>query len=113
MVLGISNTFETYCKFHSQNCYYVVIWDTPQIAEKAPLAKKYEKLLNKNKKKVLYCGAKPSGEVGNITYISSVPMEMISDLMSRCDVLAAPRRSGTNTPMKVYTYMASNKPIVE
>ncbi|MBN1917523.1 MAG: glycosyltransferase family 4 protein [Verrucomicrobia bacterium] len=28
------------------------------------------------------------------------------------DVLVSPRRTGTNTPMKIYTYMASQRPIV-
>lgn len=139
LILGISDNFEPYCKSHSHNCNYVVIWDAPQISERVSLAKKYESLLNTNKKKVLYfgngepyqgieliersagdmkslqfiiAGARPDSKIDNITYISSVPMEMIADLMSKCDVLAAPRKSGTNTPMKVYTYMSSGKPIV-
>ena len=32
--------------------------------------------------------------------------------MKHVDVLISPRISGTNTPMKIYTYMASGKPIV-
>lgn len=139
LILGISSNFEPYCRSHAPQCNYVTIWDVPQVAKKDPLATGYANLLEAGKKKVLYigngeyyqgvellesvapkmpelqfiiAGARPDGREGNITYISRVPMEMVADLMSRCDVLAAPRRAGTNTPMKIYTYMSAGKPIV-
>ncbi len=139
LILGISDDFEPYCRSHARQCNYMTIWDVPQVVKKEPLADIYENILEPGKKKVLYigngeyyqgveliervaprvpdlqfiiAGAGPDGRKGNINYINRVPMEMVADLMSRCDVLAAPRRAGTNTPMKLYTYMSAGKPIV-
>ena len=33
-------------------------------------------------------------------------------LLERADVLTSPRRTGTNTPLKIYAYLASGKPFV-
>lgn len=38
--------------------------------------------------------------------------EMMPELMALADVLVSPRCEGENTPMKVYTYMLSGRPIV-
>jgi len=40
------------------------------------------------------------------------PMEEMSSFMTLATVLASPRTKGTNTALKIYTYMQSGKPIV-
>ena len=40
------------------------------------------------------------------------PPEEIPALIERCDVLVSPRTDGTNTPLKIYSYLKSGKPIV-
>jgi glycosyltransferase involved in cell wall biosynthesis len=36
----------------------------------------------------------------------------IPAFVQACDVLVSPRRRGTNTPLKIYSYLRSGKPIV-
>ena len=40
------------------------------------------------------------------------PPDEIPALIERCDVLVSPRTDGTNTPLKIYSYLKSGKPIV-
>lgn len=40
------------------------------------------------------------------------PPEEIPHFVDACDVLASPRVSGTNTPLKIYSYLRSGRPIV-
>jgi glycosyltransferase involved in cell wall biosynthesis len=40
------------------------------------------------------------------------PASEIPSFVAACDVLVSPRVSGTNTPLKIYSYMRSGKPIV-
>ena len=40
------------------------------------------------------------------------PADEIPALIERCDVLVSPRTDGTNTPLKIYSYLKSGKPIV-
>ena len=40
------------------------------------------------------------------------PAADIPAYLEACDVLASPRISGTNTPLKIYSYLRSGKPIV-
>lgn len=49
-------------------------------------------------RKVIFTGQRPSSEI---------PL-----YISLADVLVSPRISGTNTPLKIYTYLKSGKPIV-
>lgn len=139
LILGISTHFEDFCKKINSNVKYLQIWDIPQLGKKEKLDQKYKVLFDKTKKKVLYVGNKEQYQgtdiifqlakempdfqfilagvgvdkvEGNIVQISKVPMDQVYDLMKNCDVLISPRVSGTNTPMKIYTYMASGKPIV-
>jgi glycosyltransferase involved in cell wall biosynthesis len=41
-----------------------------------------------------------------------VPKDVAREYLSRATVLVSPRRSGTNTPLKVYEQLASGKPLV-
>ncbi len=45
-------------------------------------------------------------------FTGSVPPQDIPDYISQCDVLVSPRVEGTNTPLKIYSYLRSGKPIV-
>ena len=40
------------------------------------------------------------------------PPEDLPRFLALCDVLVSPRRQGVNTPFKLYTYLASGKPLV-
>lgn len=40
------------------------------------------------------------------------PPEEIPHLVDACDILASPRISGTNTPLKIYSYLRSGRPIL-
>jgi glycosyltransferase involved in cell wall biosynthesis len=45
-------------------------------------------------------------------FLGPRPASMMKSLFDKCDVLLSPRLKGNNTPMKIYSYMASGKPIV-
>lgn len=40
------------------------------------------------------------------------PPEEIPAFLEACDILASPRTAGTNTPLKIYSYLRSGRPIV-
>ena len=40
------------------------------------------------------------------------PAQEIPGFVAACDVLVSPRTSGTNTPLKIYSYLRSGRPIV-
>ena len=40
------------------------------------------------------------------------PPEEIPGFIAACDILVSPRVSGTNTPLKIYSYLRSGRPIV-
>src|SRR5204862_4683485 len=40
------------------------------------------------------------------------PSERIPSFLDAADVLVSPRSTGTNTPLKIYQYLRSGKPIV-
>ncbi len=51
--------------------------------------------------------------VGNrAIFAGHVPPDETPPHFALADVLVSPRRTGTNTPMKIYTYMAAKRPIV-
>jgi len=45
-------------------------------------------------------------------FAGHVPPEETPAYFALADALVSPRRTGTNTPMKIYTYMASGRPII-
>lgn len=47
-----------------------------------------------------------------VIFLGEVPPEEIPLFLSMADVLVSPRISGTNTPLKIYSYLKSGKPIV-
>jgi glycosyltransferase involved in cell wall biosynthesis len=58
---------------------------------------------------------KQSQEMGisnNVTLMEKIPADQVADYFEIADVLISPRREGTNTPLKIYSYLRSGKPIV-
>lgn len=56
--------------------------------------------------------AESLGVCSNIIFAGERPPEEIPLFLSIADVLVSPRISGTNTPLKIYTYLKSGKPVV-
>lgn len=48
----------------------------------------------------------------NVVFTGQRPPAEIPHFVDACDVLASPRTSGTNTPLKIYSYLRSGRPIV-
>jgi glycosyltransferase involved in cell wall biosynthesis len=49
---------------------------------------------------------------GGAVFAGKRPPSELPDFLALADVLVSPRRQGRNTPFKVYTYLASGKPLV-
>ena len=47
-----------------------------------------------------------------VIFIGQVPPEKIPAYLAIADVLVSPRLSGTNTPLKIYSFLKSGKPLV-
>ena len=56
--------------------------------------------------------AKANGVDEAIIFAGTVPPEAVEGYLLIADALASPRVSGTNTPLKLYAYLKSAKPIV-
>ena len=52
------------------------------------------------------------GIESNVEFIGQIPAAEVSSYLEMADVLVSPRKSGTNTPLKIYSYLRSGKPIV-
>lgn len=48
----------------------------------------------------------------HFAFTGSVPPEEVPVYIEHCDVLVSPRLQGNNTPLKIYSYLRSGKPIV-
>lgn len=58
---------------------------------------------------------KRSVELGveqNVILKEKVPVEQVNRYLDVAKVLVSPRKSGTNTPLKIYSYLRSGRPIV-
>lgn len=49
---------------------------------------------------------------GSVLFTGNLSPNATKTFMRRADVLVSPRMKGTNTPLKIYEYLASGKPIV-
>ena len=56
--------------------------------------------------------AQELGITDMVHFVGQHPMEEIPLYMALADVLLSPRNKGTNTPLKLYTYLRSGKPIL-
>jgi len=52
------------------------------------------------------------GIAGNVRFLGPRPLDQLSAYLSQADILVSPRIKGNNTPMKLYSYLASGKAIV-
>ncbi len=56
--------------------------------------------------------ARALGAAGRVRYTEKVPPRDVPRYISAADVLVSPRISGTNTPLKIYSFLKSGKPFV-
>ena len=52
------------------------------------------------------------GDDGPVVFAGRRAPEEIPRFIAACDILASPRIAGTNTPLKIYSYLRSGRPIV-
>ena len=56
--------------------------------------------------------AQKLGVASRFTFTGFVQPEMIPSFVSLCHILVSPRLQGSNSPLKIYSYLRSGKPIV-
>ncbi len=56
--------------------------------------------------------ARAAGVDGSFSFTGFVPPQAIPSYVALADVLVSTRQSGTNSPLKIYSYLRSGKPIV-
>ncbi len=47
-----------------------------------------------------------------VSFLGPKPLDKLGDYLAGADILVSPRTKGNNTPMKIYSYLHSGKPIV-
>ena len=52
------------------------------------------------------------GIASNVQFVGKRPTEEMPRYMALADILLSPRSKGTNTPLKLYTYLRAGKPIL-
>lgn len=53
-----------------------------------------------------------SGIAASVHFLGPLPIDLMPALFDDADVLVSPRIKGSNTPMKVYSYLDSGKPVL-
>lgn len=56
--------------------------------------------------------AEELGVQDNVILKERVPVDQVGPFLELSSVLVSPRKSGTNTPLKIYSYLRSGRPIV-
>ena len=56
--------------------------------------------------------AQQLGIADAVCFVGQRPLEEMPQYMALADILLSPRSEGTNTPLKLYTYLRSGKPIL-
>ncbi|MEL7482720.1 MAG: glycosyltransferase [Planctomycetota bacterium] len=51
-------------------------------------------------------------DAGIVEFCGSIPVSRLGEVLHSSDILLSPRKVGTNTPMKLYGYLASGKPVL-
>lgn len=51
-------------------------------------------------------------EQGRVVFVGPVPIDSLGAVLGYADILVSPRTRGNNTPMKVYSYLQSGKPVL-
>jgi len=52
------------------------------------------------------------GIIKNVHFVGPKPLSSLGTFLSQADVLVSPRTSGSNTPMKIYSYLHAGKALV-
>jgi glycosyltransferase involved in cell wall biosynthesis len=61
---------------------------------------------------MLHLLAQELGITEMVCFVGQRPVEEMPQYMALADILLSPRSEGTNTPLKLYTYLRSGKPIL-
>jgi len=56
--------------------------------------------------------ARELGLAGRVLFAGSQPLRRLGAVLDQADVVVSPRIQGRNTPMKIYSYLDSRKPLV-
>lgn len=56
--------------------------------------------------------AESLGCAGDVSFLGPRPVAHLKSYLSRADILVSPRIKGNNTPMKIYSYLHSGKPLL-
>ncbi|WP_138470287.1 glycosyltransferase family 4 protein [Poseidonocella sp. HB161398] len=52
------------------------------------------------------------GVAGRVSLLGARPVEQIGDYLSQASIVVSPRTQGQNTPMKIYSYLDSGRPLL-
>lgn len=99
-----TGTFETYQGLD------VLIEASARLAATAPLARVLVVGGTPNQVAAVEARARAAG--APMIFTGQRPPHEIPHFVEACDVLVSPRISGTNTPLKIYSYLRSGRPIV-
>jgi glycosyltransferase involved in cell wall biosynthesis len=56
--------------------------------------------------------AKTLGLLDRVVFVDRIPPDRVPLFIAAADVLVSPRLAGTNTPLKIYSFLKSGKPLV-
>ena len=91
---GIPLLLEAAARMKDDPVRFLLVGDTPEAV--AGMQKKAEGL----------------GIGGRVSFTGQVPPDSVPGFIQMADALVSPRLSGTNTPLKIYSYLKSGKPVV-
>lgn len=49
---------------------------------------------------------------GRIRFVGAIPLAHLGAVLHQADILVSPRKQGNNTPMKIYSYLQSGRPVL-
>ena len=91
---GIPLLLEAASCLSGQNIVFLLVGDTPEAVDR----------MRKT--------ANDLGIQDKVRFTGQVPPEQVPQYIEIADVLVSPRLSGTNTPLKIYSFLKSGKPLV-
>ena len=91
---GISLLLEAAAQMHNQKTVFVLVGDTASAVQKMQLK------------------ARELNISDNVRFTGQVDPALIPLYLAIADVLISPRLSGTNTPLKIYSFLKTGKPVV-
>ena len=105
-ILLYTGTFESYQGIELLLRSVVIVRETMPMARYAIVGGRPEQV---EKQRLL---AQELGVSEMVCFVGQRPLEEMPQYMALADVLLSPRSEGTNTPLKLYTYLRSGKPIL-